>query len=83
MKRSPTKISYAWISAITQEPKKNPIAFLERVQIATNTFNNRKQEREVKDQEKERRKETKLAQMLVTLQRCPMMNGVLKGQGTG
>lgn len=30
-----------------------------------------------------RKQETKLPQMLVTLQRCPMMNGVLKGQGTG
>lgn len=73
MKRSPTTVRYAWVSAITQEPKKNPIAFLERAQTATNTFNNREQEREVKDQEKERR-ETKLAQMLVTLQRCPMMD---------
>lgn len=55
MKKSPTTISYAWISAITQEPMKNPIAFLERVQTATNTFNNREQEREVKDQDKETR----------------------------
>ena len=67
MKRRPTKISYVWVSAITQEPTESPIAFLERVQIATNAFYNREQEREVKDQERERRKETKLAQMLVTL----------------
>ena len=67
MKRRPTKISYVWVSAITQEPTESPIAFPERVQIATNAFYNREQEREVKDQERERRKETKLAQMLVTL----------------
>ena len=67
MKRRPTKISYVWVSAITQEPTESPIAFLERVQIAINAFYNREQEREVKDQERERRKETKLAQMLVTL----------------
>ena len=113
-------ISYAWVSAITQEPNENPIAFLERlkealqkftnldldsykgwvilkdkflsqsasdiriklqqlqqqdpassldemVQTATNTFYNRKQERE-------RRKETRHAQMLATLQRSPMAN---------
>ena len=67
MKRRPTKISYVWVSAITQEPTEIPIAFLERVQTVTNAFYNREQEREVKDQERERRKETKLAQMLVTL----------------
>ena len=67
MKRRPTKISYVWVSVITQEPTESPIAFLERVQTATNAFYNREQEREVKDQERERRKETKLAQMLVTL----------------
>ena len=107
-------ISYAWVSAITQEPNENPIAFLERlkealqkftnldldsykgqvilkdkflskctsditiklqllqqqnpdassdemVQIATNTFYNREQEREAKAQERERRKETRHA----------------------
>ena len=39
----------------------------EMVQTATNTFYNRKQERE-------RRKETRHAQMLATLQRSPMAN---------
>ena len=47
-KRSPTKISYAWVSAITQEPTESPIAFLERIQTATIAFYNREQEREVK-----------------------------------
>ena len=118
-------ISYAWISAITQEPNENPIAFLERlkealqkfthlgldsyegqvilkdkflsqhaldnriklqqlqqqeptasldeiVQTATNTFPNREQEREAKAQERERRKETRHAQILAALQRIPM-----------
>ena len=115
------------VSAITQEPNENPIAFLERlkealqkftnldldsyegqvilkdkflsqcasdiriklqqlqqqdpaasldemVQTATNTFYNREQEREAKAQEKERKKETRHAQMLAALQRSPMAN---------
>ena len=111
------------VSAITQEPNENPIAFLERlkealqkftsldldsyegqdkflsqcapdiriklqwlqqqdpaasldesVQIATNTFYNREQEREAKAQERERRKETRHAQMLAALQGSPMAN---------
>ena len=115
------------VSAITQEPKENPIAFLERlkealpkftrldldcyeekvilkdkflsqcasdiriklqqlqqqdpaacldkmVQTATNTFYNRQQEREVKAQEREKRKETRHAQMLAALQGSPMAN---------
>ena len=33
-------ISYAWISAITQEPKENPIAFLERLKEALQKFAN-------------------------------------------
>ena len=71
------------VSAITQEPNENPIAFLERlkealhiriklqqlqqqdpaasldemVQTATNIFNNRKQEKEAKAQEKERKRQ--------------------------
>ncbi|MCG3306413.1 hypothetical protein JGX31_14970 [Listeria monocytogenes] len=120
-------ISYARVSAITQEPNENPIAFLERlkealqkftnldldsyegqvilkdkflsqcasdiriklqqlqqqdpaasldemVQTATNTFYNREQEKEAKAQERERRKETRHAQMLAALQRSPMAN---------
>ena len=124
------------VSAITQEPNENPIAFLERlkealqkftnldldsykewvilkdkflpqcasdvriklqqlqqqdpavsldemVQTATNTFYNREQEKEAKTQEKERKKETRHAQILATLQRSPMANPEsLKGQGT-
>ena len=40
----------------------------EMVQTATNTFYNREQQREAKAQERERRKEIRHAQMLVTLQ---------------
>ena len=114
------------VSAITQEPNKNPIAYLERlkealqvftnqdlgsyngrailkdkflsqcasdiriklqqlqqqdpdasldemVQTATNTFYIRQQEREAKAQEREKRKETRHAQMLATLQGNPMV----------
>ena len=120
-------ISYARVSAITQEPNENPIAFLgrlkealqkftnldldsykgqvilkdkylsqcasdiriklqqlqqqdpaasldEMVQTATNTFYTREQEKEAKAQEKERKKETRHAQMLAALQRSPMAN---------
>ena len=38
------------------------------VQTATNIFHNREQEREPKTHERERRKETRHAQMLATLQ---------------
>ena len=44
------------------------------VQIATNTFYNREQERGAKAQERERMKETSHAQMLATLQGSPMAN---------
>ena len=44
------------------------------VQIATNTFYNREQEREAKGQEREKRKETRHAQMLAALQGIPMAN---------
>ena len=44
------------------------------VQTATNTFYNRKQEGEAKAQGKEKRKETRNAQMLATLQGSPMAN---------
>ena len=46
----------------------------EMVQTATNTFYNGEQEKEAKAQEKERRKETRHAQMLAALQRSPMAN---------
>ena len=46
----------------------------EMVQTATNTFYNREQEKEAKAQERERRKETRHAQMLATLQGSPMTN---------
>ena len=46
----------------------------EMVQRATNTFYNREQEREAKVQEREKRKETRHAQMLVVLQGNPMAN---------
>ena len=125
------------VSAITQEPIENPIAFLERlketlqritkglrllqgtgdfkgrfpvtmcirhqdrvttvkqqdsaaslykmVQTATSNFYNREQEREAKAQEREKRKETRYAQMLATLQGSPMANSESlkdKAQGT-
>ena len=44
------------------------------VQPATNTFYHREQEREVEAQEREKRKETRDAQMLGTLQGSPMAN---------
>ena len=44
------------------------------VQPATNTFYNREQEREVEAQEREKRKETRDAQMLGTLQGSSMAN---------
>ena len=52
---------------LQQLQKQDPAASLvEMIQTATNTFYNREQEREVKDEE-ERRKETKHAQMLAAL----------------
>ena len=45
----------------------------EMVQTATNTFYNREQEK-AKAQERERRKETRHAQMLAALQRSSMAN---------
>ena len=44
------------------------------VQTAINTFYNREQAREAKAQERERRKETRHAQMLATLQGSPKAN---------
>ena len=52
---------------LQQLQKQDPAASLvEMIQTATNTFYNREQEREVKDEE-EKRKETKHAQMLAAL----------------
>ena len=51
---------------LQQLQQQDPAAYLdEMVQTATNTFHNR-------EQEKERKKETRHAQMLATLQRSPM-----------
>ena len=44
----------------------------EMVQIATNIFYNRGQEKEAKAQERERRKEMRRAQMVAALQGSPM-----------
>ena len=44
----------------------------EMIQTATNTFYNREQEKEAKAQERERRKETRHAQILAALQGSPM-----------
>ena len=50
---------------LKQLQKQDPAASLDEiVQTATNTFHNREQERESKAQERERRKETRHAQML-------------------
>ena len=46
----------------------------EMVHTATNTFYNREEEKEAKAQERERKKQTRHAQMLATLQRSPMAN---------
>ena len=51
--------------------------------MATNIFYNREQEKEAKAQERKRRKETRHAQILATLQRSPIANPEsLKGQDT-
>ena len=60
---------------LQQLQQQDPAASLdEMVQTATNTFYNREQEKEAKPQERERRKETRHAQMLATLQGSPMAN---------
>ena len=60
---------------LQQLQQQDPAASLhEMIQTATNTFYNREQEREAKAQERERRKETRYAQILATLQRSPMAN---------
>ena len=54
---------------LQQLQQQDPAASLDEVvQTATNTFYNREQEREAKAQEREKRKETRHAQMLVVLQ---------------
>ena len=53
--------------------QQDPAASLnEMVQIVTNTFYNREQDREVKAQEREKKKETRHAQMLAALQGSPI-----------
>ena len=60
---------------LQQLQQQDPAACLdEMVQKATNTFYNGEQEREAKAQEREKRKETRHAQMLATLQRSPLAN---------
>ena len=59
---------------LQQLQQQDPAASLyEMVQTATSTFYNREQE-EAKAQQKERKKETRHAQMLAALQRSPMAN---------
>ena len=54
---------------VTTATAAGPFASLdEMVQTATNTFYNREQEREAKAQEREKRKETRHAQMLAAFQ---------------
>ena len=60
---------------LQQLQQQNPAVSLdEMLQTATHTFYNREQEREAKAQEREKRKETRHAQMLVVLQGNPMAN---------
>ena len=60
---------------LQQLQQQDPAASLdEMVQTATNTFYNREQEKETKAQERERREETRHAQMRATLQGSPMAN---------
>ena len=58
---------------LQQLQQQDPAASLdEMVQTATNTFYNREQEREAKAQEREKRKETRHAQMLAAHQGTPI-----------
>ena len=70
---------------LQQLQQQDPAASLyEMVQTATSTFYNREQEREAKAQEREKRKETRHAQMLSTIQGSPMANPEsLKDKGRG
>ena len=70
---------------LKQLQQQDPTAsFDEMVQTATNIFYNREQEKEAKAQERERRKETRHAQMMATLQGSLMANPKsLKDKGRG
>ena len=58
---------------LQQIQQQNPATSLaEMVQIANNTFYNREQEREAKAQEREKKKETRHAQILAALQGSPI-----------
>ena len=60
---------------LQQLQQQDPAASLdEMVQTVTKTFYNRNQEREAKAQEREKRKETRHAQMLAALQGSSMVN---------
>ena len=60
---------------LPQLQEQDPAASLdEMVQTAINTFCNREQEREANAQEREKRKETRHAQILATLQGSLMAN---------
>ena len=60
---------------VTTATAAGPFASLdEMVQTGTNTFYYREQDREAKAQEREKRKETRHAQMLAALQGSPMAN---------
>ena len=60
---------------LQQLQQQDPAASLdEMVQTTTNTFYNRKQEREAMTQEREKKKEINHAQMLAALQGRPMVN---------
>ena len=70
---------------LQQLQQQDPASTLnEMVLTATNTFYNREQEKEAKAQEREKRKETRHAQMLAILQGSPMANPEsLKGKAPG
>ena len=70
---------------LQQLQQQDPAAYLDdMVQTTTNTFYNREQEREAKAQERKKRKETKHALMLATLQGSPMANPEsIKGKARG
>ena len=60
---------------LQQLQQQDPAAFLdEMVQSATSTFYNREQERKAKGQERDKKRETRHAQMLAALQGSSMAN---------
>ena len=60
---------------LQQLQQQDPASSLdEMVHTASNTFYNREQEKEAKAQERERKKETRHAQMLAALQGNPVAN---------